>query len=386
MPRTRRLVLAVGTVGLVVLLVALSRPTDAGTVEVDEPVSSLVIDAELGEVAWPDEEALTATIADAIRRSIADRYPVRGSARRDAHPKAHGCVRAEFRVEADLPEGLEHGVFLPGTAYAAWIRFSNGNGDPDRPDIRGDARGMAIKLTGVPGEKILPSERDATTQDFLLISHPTFFVDDPSRYATLIERGTSGKPLVAATAPLALGWKGLTIARKIVAKRIASPLETRYWSTVPFRLGTGPGRQAVKYSARPCAAGTSAIPSDPHPDYLREAMASALGAGDACFDFLVQPRAGERMSVEDSRTEWDEMEAPFVKVATLTIPRQVFISLAQGAFCEELSFTPWHALPEHRPLGGVNRVRRVVYQSVSELRHQLNGTEPREPSGDEVFP
>ena len=33
----------------------------------------------------------------------------------------------------------------------------------------------------------------------------------------------------------------------------------------------------------------------------------------------------------------------------------------------------------------MNRVRRVVYEAISGLRHELNGTERREPSGDEVF-
>ena len=92
------------------------------------------------------------------------------------------------------------------------------------------------------------------------------------------------------------------------------------------------------------------------------------------------------MSVEDSRIEWTELDAPFVKVATITIPRQVFSTPAQDAFGEHLSFTPWHALPEHRPLGGMNRVRRDVYEAVSVLRHELNGAERREPSGDEVVP
>lgn len=344
----------------------------------------LALDTVLGEVAWPDEDACAARIAAAIRASITRRYPP-GAARRDAHPKAHGCVRAEFNVEHDLPETLVAGVFSPGAAYTAWVRFSNGSGDPTRPDIRGDARGMAIKLTGVPGKKALGSEREATTQDFVLISHPTFFADDPSRYAALIERGTSRNPLVVATAPLALGWKGTAIARKMASKRIASPLETRYWSTVPSRLGSGPERRAVKYSARPSGAVTSTIPTSPRPNYLRETMASALAIGDARFDFLVQPRAGEWMSVEDSRTEWPEADAPFVKVATLIIPPQVFDTPAQEAFCENLSFTPWHSLPEHRPLGGVNRIRRVVYDSISEVRHELNGIRRVEPTGDEVF-
>lgn len=29
--------------------------------------------------------------------------------------------------------------------------------------------------------------------------------------------------------------------------------------------------------------------------------------------------------------------------------------------CEEMAFTPWHALTAHQPLGGINRLRRQVY-------------------------
>jgi hypothetical protein len=92
------------------------------------------------------------------------------------------------------------------------------------------------------------------------------------------------------------------------------------------------------------------------------------------------------MKVEDSKTEWLESEAPFIKVATIHIPQQVFDTEAQMAFCENLSFTPWHALPEHRPLGGVNRVRRIVYEQISKLRHDLNHAPREEPTGDESFP
>ncbi len=348
------------------------------------PRDYLLIDAKLGEKRWSDEEALTERIAELVQRSISDRYPKPGTARRDAHPKSHGCVHAQFVVEPALPLSLAQGVFIPGVAYKAWLRFSNGNGDPTRPDSDGDGRGVGIKLMGVPGNKLLASEVHANTQDFVLITHPTFFADDPARYAALIERGTSASAFVAATAPLALGWKGMWIAKKMRSKRIASPLEERYWSTVPFSHGSGAGRRAVKYSIRPSVVGVSTIPRNPRPDYLREAMEAALATGEAHFDFLIQVRV-EGMSVEDSRVEWLENEAPFVKVATIIIPSQIFNTPAQDAFGEALSFTPWHALPEHRPLGGVNRIRKVVYEAVSELRHRLNGTERREPTGDERF-
>ena len=67
-------------------------------------------------------------------------------------------------------------------------------------------------------------------------------------------------------------------------------------------------------------------------------------------------------------------------VASITIPAQSFDSPEQDAFCENLSFTPWHCIDAHRPLGGINRVRRVVYEAISRLRHDLNAAPRREPT------
>ncbi len=343
------------------------------------------IDPDLGESRWPGEAEATRSITELISRTIEETYPPeKRPARRDAHPKAHGCVRANFAINAELPANLAQGAFVPGKTYDAWIRFSNGNSDPARQDIKGDARGMAIKLMGVPGAKLLPEETAAKTQDFIMINHPVFFIDDPKDYLKLIKKGESSNPLVKATAPFALGVKGALIARTISRKKIENPLYTRFWSMVPYRLGDDAHKQAVKFSAKPCLARPNDnIPSKPDPNYLRAAMANTLATGEACFDFMVQTRTPSSMKVEDSKTEWKESEAPFIKVATITIPRQTFDSDAQMAFCESLSFTPWHALPEHRPLGGVNRVRRTVYEAVSKTRHGLNQEPRKEPTGEE---
>lgn len=346
---------------------------------VPAPSDAASLDTWLGESLWPDEATATAQMAADIGATLRTRYPPGTLARRDAHAKAHGCVRATFRVAEDLAPNLAVGLFVPGRSYEAIVRFSNGNGDATRADAKGDARGMAIKLLGVPGEKLLSTEHDAGTQDFILINTPIFFAADPSRYQRLITRASSGNPLVQVTAPLALGWRGLWIARKIAASTIASPLDARYWSTVPYRLGLGLDRVAVKYSARPCVPVTSTIPTDPGPNYLREAMARRLATTSACFEFLVQVRSGPHMSVEDPRDEWSESEAPFVRVATIDIPAQDFSTPSQDATCEALSFTPWHTVSEHRPLGGMNRARRVVYEAVSALRHDLNGAPRVEP-------
>ncbi len=43
--------------------------------------------------------------------------------------------------------------------------------------------------------------------------------------------------------------------------------------------------------------------------------------------------------------------------------------------CEDESFDPWNAGDEHRPLGVVNRLRKVIYPIVSDYRHCLNDQE-----------
>ena len=87
-------------------------------------------------------------------------------------------------------------------------------------------------------------------------------------------------------------------------------------------------------------------------------MAAAADAhAPATFEFLVQ-RQADGMSIDDSTIEWDEARAPFRRVATITIPPQDFQSPAQMTLAEQISYTPWHSLPAHAPLGGVNRVRR----------------------------
>jgi hypothetical protein len=68
---------------------------------------------------------------------------------------------------------------------------------------------------------------------------------------------------------------------------------------------------------------------------------------------MVQLRAeADSMPIEDPTIIWNEDAAPFVPVASITIPPQSFDSPEQLEFCTNLSFTPWHCIDAHRPLGG----------------------------------
>lgn len=303
---------------------------------------------------------------------------------RDQHAKAHGCVHATFEVLDGLPDELRVGLFDRPRTYDAWIRFSSrASNRTAASDKKNDVHGMAIKVLGVDGPKILANERDATTHDFVLANSDTFFSRNANEYvelATKIARGTAGLVLFAIPSFDPRRWRvrqTLGIVRA-VGHEVSNPLQIRYWSQTPFALGP----LAVKYSARPQPNGAPApqtgVDTD---DGLEQAIARQLVAGVATFDFMVQRQTDPKaMPVEDPTVRWDEKASPFVTVATIHIPSQSFQSPARKALGEDLSFTPWHALPAHEPLGGINRVRRSVYESVSSTRHDRNGVERSEPT------
>ncbi len=290
---------------------------------------------------------------------------------RGQHPKSHGVVWAEFTVEPNLPSDLSVGVFKePGKTFPAWIRFSNARGDDDS---KNGVHGMAIKLMGVSGEKVLDAEKDATTQDFLLIDYPTFFLRNTADYAAFFSElaKSPDKP------PLKFFFPSVNPAHwhthefitllKMQRQRIVSPLETSYWSASAYQLGT----DAIKWSVQPSAANQSDRSVGTTKDYLHERLVEQLQTKEAVFDFLVQKQTDlQTMPVDDPTIRWDEKKSPFQKVATIRIPRQKFDGPEQVEFGENLSFNPWHSLPEHQPLGDINQVRKAVYQSVSEKRHQ----------------
>src|SRR5271169_4169229 len=178
-----------------------------------------------------------------------DERPVK----RDQHPKQHGCVRARFIVAKNLGDAYRQGLFQEEKVYDAWIRFSNGS---QRDDRKPDAHGMAVKLMAVEGPKVLATERDATTHDFVMVDNPTFFIRDAveyGRYSDVLLKASGKEPssLYSALGLLLSGpvrglltllllslfkWRLPTFLRLIrfAAKRIANPVTTRYWSTTPY--------------------------------------------------------------------------------------------------------------------------------------------------------
>jgi hypothetical protein len=259
------------------------------------------------------------------------------------------------------------------------VRFA-GPGPDSPPDIDDvGVLSIGIKVMGVPGPKLLDDER--FTQDFTGISAPTFTTPDVWKNAKLQRAIGQGLPLF-----YFFGHPTDAIMQGLWARTQTSPLETPYWSCVPFLLGEG---QAMRYTLRPRTNTRSRVPNLPGrpPDnYLREAMAATLADNDAVFDFLLQRQTHpSRMPIENASVIWPERLSPYVRAARLILPRQVFDSPAQLAFANVLSLNPWHCLPAHRPLGNQNRARHRIYLELSRLRQTMNDTPHAEPTGQERF-
>ncbi len=328
------------------------------------------------ETIPPQEAAQTQTLIDRLRTMMAARDSG-GTQGRDVHVKTHGVVRAEFTVLPDLPPELRVGLFAQAATYKAWVRFSNAS-NARAPDAKGDIRGMAIKLMGVPGRKLLDAQADAGTQDFILISAPNFPSRTPGEFDLLVKAviGSLWDKLWYFVTHPGVAWMLFTTMRPC-----ANVLQLRYFSAVPY-LFAG---LAVKYVATPRVAVFDSMPPRPAGNFLRQVAAAQLAQGDAVFDFAVQfQRDAESMPVEDPGRTWSLALSPPRTVASLRILPQVFDTEAIDRFGENLSFTPWHCLPAHRPLGAINRVRRLIYETLSGFRHEANGVPQQEPTGWDV--
>ena len=327
-----------------------------------------------------DEELYTQEIIDLIREFMEINW-LPGSVQRFGQTKTFGVVRAEFRVLPDLPEQLRQGVFATERTFPAWVRFS-GPGPYAPPDLYDFGQcSIGIKLMDVSGPKLLDDER--FTQDLILVSPASFITPNVRENAKLQRFALDRTNLFYFLNPrdphlFAAAFQAL------YSRMHSSPLETRYYSNVPFLLGEG---QAVEYSLRARDQSKTRIPARPGDNYLREAMTRTLAAGEWSFDFMVQTQTdAHRMPVEDAMVKWPEKLSPYVPIAELRLLQQTFDSAEQLEFADHLSYNPWHSLEAHRPLGNQNRARKRIYYELAHLRQSMNDRSHIEPDGSERFP
>jgi hypothetical protein len=308
-----------------------------------------------------------------------------GCAKRGVHAKAHGLLVGELEVLPDLPAVLAQGLFAEPRAYPAVLRLSTIPGDV-LDDAVSVPRGAALKIVGVDGPRVPGSEQDVT-QDFLFVNGKAFAAATPDVFLRNLK-------LLAVTTDRAPGLKKVlsTVVRgleKIVeAAGKQSPtlltlggypetniLGDEFYSQGPALYGD----YIAKVALKPFSDNLRALTRQPlnlsgHPDGIREAVVEFFRTNSAVWDIQVQLCTDlDTMPIEDASVVWPETESPYHSVARLHMP-------AQDAWCadrielvdERMSFSAWHALAAHRPLGSIMRARQAVYAAAARFRMDFN--------------
>lgn len=333
------------------------------------------------EVIPEDEAEDIQQIVATLKQILSAGQARTGQFRSDVHVKTHGYAQGEFRVLPNLPPELAQGLFQHPAVYSTIVRFSNSN-TLSLPDALPDGRGMAIKVLAVHGDMVLFDEERGPTQDFVMINHPVFFARN-AKVMLRIEQAVAqaGTNPIAAVQqavtggdwnPLNWHWREILTATQIATHLPAHPASNTYYSMAPIRFG----KYVAKYRVKPAGDRPDSYLDlikrlAGNADALRLALEETLQNQELLFEFQVQLRTSQQsMPVEDPTVEWPESESPFRTVAHVLLPRQQIEPLRHQRVYQDLSFNVWHALAAHRPLGGINRVRRSVYPVAAAWRRQ----------------
>ncbi|MBI5257094.1 MAG: catalase [Burkholderiales bacterium] len=275
---------------------------------------------------------------------------------RALHRKQIIAASGSLAVHANLPAFARQGLFAQAGEHPVWVRLSNGGMDraPDRvPDIRG----FAIKVFGVHGDSAL-GNGPAASQDFLLINQPKFAFAGSREFVDFVLAAARGNGALLAYLLRRYGLLGGPRRLAALLRTVGAPFHgfacTPLYSAVPIACGP----YAVRLRLEPAASNGAPARPDDHAAALRALLAQQ----PLQWSLQVQPFTDERATpIEDASVDWP---SPYTTVATLTLPVQDLAS-AEGqalqARAEAAVFDPWQALAAHRPLGDVQRARKVIY-------------------------
>lgn len=349
---------------------------------------------EHGEAETRDELVKT------LLEISATTYEDSGHATRSVHAKSHGLIRAELHVPEDLPAHLAQGIFSrPGTLPAV-MRLSTVPGDV-LDDSISTPRGLAVKIVGVQGDRLEGSQGEVT-QDFVLVNGGSTFP------AATAKKFLGNLKLLAPTTDRAPGLKKALSAVFQVAEKAVEAfgkksatlislgghpqthiLGESFFSKVPILFGPYMAKlMIVPVSAELVALTNAPLNVNGKPNGLRDAVIDFFATHGGVWEIRVQLCTDvQKMPIEEASVEWPEELSPYVAVARITARAQVAWSEARSAFVDDrMSFSPWHGIAAHRPLGSIMRVRKMAYQMSAKFRAERTGGALIEPASIAAFP
>jgi hypothetical protein len=335
------------------------------------------------EAPEPDETQIDADIVATLRKISETTLANGGTPLRSVHAKSHGLIHGQLTVLDNLPDILAHGLFRKPATYPAVMRLSTTPGDI-LEDAVSTPRGLAIKIIGVEGPRVTGSEND-TTQDFVLVNAPAFGAPNAGAFLKtlkLLEPTTDkSEHLKKLTSAIARGAEAVVETFGTKSPSLISLggqpehhiLGETFYSQTPFLYGPFIAKFAVVPTAVTLTELTNKdIKSNGEANMLRNLVVEYFLKYSATWDVRVQLCTDlETMPIEDASIPWDETISPYITVATITAASQDPWTVEKiDAIDKGLSFTPWHALAAHRPLGAVNRARKSAYAMSAKFRSE----------------
>ncbi|HPU50939.1 MAG TPA: catalase [Burkholderiaceae bacterium] len=305
----------------------------------------------------PDEQARYERAAEQFAQ-IQQRRSARQGAGRALHRKQITAVRGQLTIAPGLPAHAAHGLFAhPGT-HEVWLRLSNGGMDR-APDRKPDIRGFAFRVFGVSGDSAL-GNGPVKSQDFTLINQETFSTSGSADFIDLVVAASQGGGALLKYLVRRYGVLGAIGQMKKAARTFGKPFSGFATETFNSVLPMACGPYAVRVRAVPDPA--NGKPSaDAKADWNAD-FSTRVAQHPLAWDVELQFFTDESVTpIEDAAVNWP---TPWLTVGRLTVPVQDTGAPAGIAFAEQIESSVidvWQAMAEHRPLGDVQRARKVVY-------------------------
>ena len=352
------------------------------------------------EAIRANEQEVSAQIADTMRRistAVGDQFR---HTMRPVHAKSHGLLRAKLTIEGDVPEQYRQGLFAEPGTFDAIVRLSTTPGDI-LPDSVSSPRAWAIKVIGTPeAAATLPGHEQHHTQDFLCQTGKAFGVADAEAFlkqTLFFEKHATDsatlKEAVSTAARLAESAIEAVGGRIGTLRKLGYPethiLGESFYSQTPLRYGNYIAKIAfVPASKNLIALKDKKLGHSGNYSALRDAVVRFFKTEGAEWNVCAQLATDlEKTPIEDASVVWPEELRPYVTVARLTAEPQEAYSAARRIFVDEhLSFSPWHGLLAHQPLGNINRARKLAYRAAASLRRTREDRREIEPTSIDELP
>ena len=132
----------------------------------------------------PDEQRLTREIVEQMNATARNAFERHRHAHRDAHAKSHAILKGSMTVHDGLSAELAQGIFASPKTYEVVARLSSAPGDIHSDEVPAP-RGFAIKVIGVPGDRLSP-DIGGENQDFLMVNFPVLAFGTIPKYKQML--------------------------------------------------------------------------------------------------------------------------------------------------------------------------------------------------------